>query len=248
MEGSHSGLVQKSNNVLDLWYNNRMVEVVKLNYPKKSHRKEVALPKFSKSLAEFFGIMMGDGGINNEWQANITVNSVKDLEYSEYVSNLCRDLFGIEPVIRKRKNTKALVISLSSVSIVDFLVLNGLPRGNKLKKGLSIPEWVLGKALYKKACVRGLIDTDGCMFVHVHQIKGKVYNNIGLTFTNYSLELILQVAEIFHEFGVVPHISKNGRDIYLYQADSVLRYLKIFGTSNSRIESVYEKWRDARVV
>jgi len=96
--------------------------------------------------------------------------------------------------------------------------------------------------------VRGLVDTDGCVFVHVHRVSGKIYKNIGLTFTSYSSKLIFQVADIFAEFGVIPHISKRGRDIYLYQADSVARYLKIFGTSNNRIESVYRKWRDARVV
>ncbi len=225
-----------------------MIEITTLKYPKKSHRKEVALPKYSKDLAEFFGIMMGDGGINNPWQANITVNSTKDLIYSKYISVLCKKLFGIETVLRKRKNAKALVISLTSISIVDFLVLNGLPRGNKLKNGLSIPEWILEKPLYRKACVRGLVDTDGCMFVHTHKVNGKVYNNIGLTFTSYSLDLVFQVAEILQEFGVTPNISKKGTDIYLYQADSVLRYLKIFGTSNDRIESVYKNWRDARVV
>ncbi|MCX6712472.1 MAG: hypothetical protein NT041_02170 [Candidatus Vogelbacteria bacterium] len=225
-----------------------MADISTLKYPKKSHRKEVILPKYSESLAEFFGIMMGDGGINNAWQANITVNFVADLEYSKYLEALCKKLFRVAPVVRKRKKTNALVISLASMSIVDFLVLNGLPRGNKLKQGLSIPKWILGKAPYKKACVRGLIDTDGCIFVHVHKISGKIYKNIGLTFTSYSPELIFQVATILEEFGVMPHISKRGKDIYLYQADSVLRYLKVFGTSNHRIKSVYSKWRDARVV
>lgn len=225
-----------------------MVEVITLRYPKKSHRKKVTLPKYSKNLAEFFGIMMGDGGINNEWQANVTVNSIVDLDYSKYISVLSKKLFDIDPVIRKRKNKKALVISLTSIAVVDFLVLNGLPRGNKLKNGLSIPEWILSKPLYRKMCVRGLVDTDGCVFIHTHKIHGKIYKNIGLTFTSYSSELIFQVAEIFQEFGIMPHVSKRGRDIYIYQAGLVLRYLKIFGTSNRRIESVYKKWRDARVV
>ena len=97
-------------------------------------------------------------------------------------------------------------------------------------------------------CIRGLIDTDGCIFVHTHKVVGKIYNNIGLTFTSYSPALIFQAADILEEFGIVPHITKRKRDIYIYQADSVEKYLKIFGTSNNRIESVYKKWRDARVV
>lgn len=225
-----------------------MVDIVKLRYPKKSHRKNVILPKYSESLAEFFGIMMGDGGINNPWQANISVNSVKDKEYSKYIFLLCQKLFGIVPVIRKRKEESTLVISLASTSVVDFLVRNGLPRGNKLKNGLCIPKWILDIKSYRKVCVRGLVDTDGCAFIHTHQVKGRVYRNIGLTFSSFSVELIFQVAEILEEFGIMPHINKRGTEIYLYQADSVARYLKVFGTSNIRIKSVYEKWRDARVV
>lgn len=225
-----------------------MAFVHSLKYPKKSHRKKVILPKHSVVLAEFFGIMMGDGGINNLWQATITLNSVADSVYVHYVSNLCKKLFGILPAIRKRKESKAIVISLASISIVDFLVENGLSRGDKLKNGLRIPKWILKKDLYRKACLRGLIDTDGCLFVHTHKVLGGIYKNIGLCFTSYSPELIFQVAAIFEEFGIMPHITKRGHNIYLYQADAVVKYLKVFGTSNNRIESVYKKWRGARVV
>lgn len=225
-----------------------MSNISSLKYPKKSHRKEVILPIYSESLAEFFGIMMGDGGINNPWQANITVNSVADALYSKYISALCKKLFGTEPTLRKRKGRNTLVISLASTSIVDFLVLNGLPRGNKLQNGLSIPEWILKKSSYRKACVRGLMDTDGCIFVHTHRVNGKLYRNLGMTFTSYSSELIFQVADIFEECEIMPHITKRGQDIYVYQAALVAKYLEVFGTSNNRIQSVYEKWRDARVV
>lgn len=111
-----------------------MTTVSQLNHPDKSHRKLVSLPKYSVQLAEFFGLMIGDGGINNPWQANITLNAIKDREYAAYISKLCKALFNIAPAIRKRKERQALVISLASTTVVDFLVMNGLPRGNKLKK------------------------------------------------------------------------------------------------------------------
>jgi len=225
-----------------------MANIHSLKYQKKSHRKNVILPKYSSKLAEFFGIMMGDGGINNLWQATITVNSVKDTNYSLFISHLCKELFGIRPAMRKRKERNALVISLASTSVVDFLVSKGLSRGNKLKNGLKIPKWILENKKYRKLCVRGLIDTDGCIFVHTHRVSGKIYRNIGLCFTSYSPELIFQVAKIFAEFKIVPHISSSGRDIYLYRADDVAAYLKTFNTSNDRIRSVYKKWKDARAV
>src|SRR3989344_4752940 len=110
-----------------------MVDIRTLKYPKKSHRKKIILPKHSSLLAEFFGIMIGDGGINNLWQANISLNSIKDVAYSKYILNICQKLFGIKPAIHKRKSTNTLILSLASVSIVDFLVESGLVRGNKLK-------------------------------------------------------------------------------------------------------------------
>ena len=227
---------------------NIVVDIHALKYPKKSHRKPVIIPKYSVQLAEFFGIMMGDGGINNLWQANITLNSIKDVQYAEYISNLCEELFGIKPAIRKRKLRNTLIVSLASILVINFLVANGLVGGNKLKNGLKIPKWILKNRQYRKACIRGLVDTDGCIFVHVHKVSGRIYKNIGLTFTSYSPELIFQVADILAEFDVMPHITKQGRSMYLYQADSVVKYLKVFGTSNERIESVYKKWRDARAV
>lgn len=225
-----------------------MVTIKKLAYPKKSHRKEVVLPKHSVCLAEFFGIMLGDGGINNPWQANITLNATKDKDYAVYVSELCRKLFYVIPAVRKRKGKDAVVISLASTTIVDFIVEQGLPRGNKLKNGLQIPQWILRNKKYRVACIRGLVDTDGCIFVHKHNVAGKTYQNIGLCFTSYSPELLGQVATILEEFSIIPHISGQGRNIYLYSESMVARYLKIFGSSNMRVSSVYNQWRDARVV
>ena len=90
--------------------------------------------------------------------------------------------------------------------------------------------------------MRGLMDTDGCLFVHAHRVGGKSYKNIGLCFTSYSPKMLGQVAGVFEEFGIIPHIGTQGRSIYLYRADAVAKYLKVFGTSNKRISSLYEKW------
>lgn len=222
-----------------------MAALDSLKYPRKSHRKKVQLPLPSVSLAEFFGIMLGDGGINNPWQANVTLNAIKDYEYSLYVQRLIKRLFAVTPTSFRYKTRNAIRILINGISIVDFLVSKGLPRGNKLKAGLKIPKWVLSKPEYRCAAVRGLVDTDGCIFVHKHTVAGKVYRNIGLTFSSRSPELIFQIAAIFEEFGIMPHISARWADIYLYRKEAVERYLKIFGSSNKRISSVYKKWRGA---
>ena len=225
-----------------------MTAIVSLKNPKNSHRKKVRLPRHSTKFAEFVGIMLGDGGINNPWQATITLNASKDAEYAHYVFQLIVELFGVVPAVRKRKTSQALVISLASTTIVDFLVSEGLSRGNKLKNGLEIPHWILRSRSYQVACVRGLVDTDGCLFVHTHEVSKKKYFNIGLCFSSFSPKLIDQVAYAFVKARIMPHIDKRGKNIYLYRESAVKRYLKYFGTSNKRISSVYKDWRGARVV
>lgn len=222
-----------------------MASIRSLRYPKKSHRNIVLLPKHSVDLAEFFGIMLGDGGINNPWQANITLNAIKDHEYSQYVKRLIQILFGITPTSFVYKTKDAIRILANGISLVDFLVSKGLPRGNKLRAGLRIPPWIMRNKKFSHACVRGLVDTDGCMFIHIHTVAEKEYKNIGLTFSSRSSELIFQVAAIMEKSGIMPHVSARGTEIYVYRKDAIERYLKMFGSSNPRITSVYKKWRGA---
>ena len=191
------------------------------------------------------GIEFGDGGIGNPWQVVITLNSKKDTEYAKYVIGLLYSLFGIDAVVRKRKNENTLQLVSSSTSLVDFLVTKGAVRGDKIAQCINIPEWIHGRVRYEKAFVRGLMDTDGCLYIHKHTIKSIVYKNIGLCFTSSSQNLLNSVADIFHKFEIKPHITDKGRRIYLYSKDSVIKYLHIFGSANPRIIEKYKDWKGA---
>ena len=217
-------------------------------YALKSHRKVISIPPESEKLAELLGIIYGDGGINNAWQLVITLNSVSDSQYALYVQGLLESLFVIEVATRKRPGMNALVLVCSSRSLLDFLVSKGAVRGNKIAQRINIPNWINKKSSYKRAVVRGLIDTDGCLYIHKHVTKSssRVQNNIGLCFTNCSKDLIDFVASILTENGITPHFSKDAKNIYLYSAKSVKKYLDIFGSSNSRILNKYKEWLKIR--
>lgn len=215
-----------------------------LQYPNKSHRKKIKFPPKSVRLAELLGIEFGDGGINNPWQMVITLNAEKDIEYASYVEKLISELFGIRPVIRKRGKRTLQIVS-SSTSLVDFLIEKGAVRGNKVKQNFDIPDWIRHSEKYEKAFIRGLVDTDGCLYIHRHTIKGIAYKNIGFCFTSGSKNLLRSVADIFQKFGIKPHITNNQTRIYLYGKDSVAKYLHTFSSSNPRISNLYKYWRGA---
>jgi intein-encoded DNA endonuclease-like protein len=214
-----------------------------LHYPNKSHRKTIHIPKESEMLAEFMGIEFGDGGINNQWQVVITLNSIKDASYVFYIQSLYENLFRIPVSIRKRPGKNAVVIVASSTSLVEFLVTKGAIRGNKLASNFTIPDWITRKSEYKIAFVRRLIDTDGCLYIHRHQVSGKTYHNLGLCFCSFSPPLLRAVVFILQEFMPNSRISIVSNKAYVYSYKSVIEYLKIFGSSNPRITEKYSEWR-----
>ena len=123
------------------------MDVSQLQYPKKSHRKVIRIPRESARLAELMGIVAGDGGINNLWQLVISLNSEADKEYAPYVVALLEELFEIDVVCRKRPKKKVLVLVCSSVTFVDFLVKKGAVRGNKVVQEI-------GAKVYQEAAAK----------------------------------------------------------------------------------------------
>src|SRR3989344_2537513 len=122
-------------------------------------------PKLTSELAEFIGILAGDGHVTFNTRQNkilITGNSKTDLEYiTTYVKNLIETLFDIEPRIIYRKSKNALVIYFYSKEIVNFLEDLGF---YKLRSDIRIPSLIYQDFVMMKRFVRGLFDTDGCIF------------------------------------------------------------------------------------
>jgi intein/homing endonuclease len=190
----------------------------------------------SVELAEFVGILLGDGGITLG-QAQITLNSEADREYLVYVIGLIKRLFKFDAPYIKRKNCKANVISCNGVKFVNYLLELGLKTGNKVRQQVEVPVWIKSKMDFKKACVRGLMDTDGGIFVHKYQVNGKYYRYLKLSFVNRSVPLLKFVEEVLAELGFSPKaiMNQENKRVWLYNQSEVLRYLRVVGTSNHRL-------------
>ena len=131
-------------------------------------------PKYSKDLAEFVGIILGDGGISDR-QVTVTLHRITDKEYSKFVRDLIKKLFGIKAGEYCSKNGLADNIVISRTELVNFLEKIGLVRGNKIKHQVDIPQWIKKNKNFQIACVRGLMDTDGCVVIHKYKSKNKKY-------------------------------------------------------------------------
>ncbi len=201
--------------------------IIKPCYPIKKPRK-------SKELAEFVGIMIGDGGIT-ERQVRVWLNSETDKLYIIFLKDFIKKLFNVEPNINPRKDQLVVEVIISRTLLAEFCKSIGLKIGNKLKQNLDIPDWVKQKKAFKVSCIRGLVDTDGCFFNECHKIKKKMYCYPRLAFSSSSEQLRCSVVEILKELGFSPKIrTKSGRNIQLESQEDIVKYFNLIGTSNPK--------------
>lgn len=205
----------------------------------KGNTKDFIEPEKNEDLAEAFGIILGDGHIEERvvgtkirvYCVNIAGNSKTDAEYIfKYVPNLFRRIFKEGGRVVQKKNINCAYFTLNGKRFVEFLKKNGLPSGNKVKNNVSIPDWIKKDDKLLRKCLRGLVDTDGC----VYYISKKTNRNLRITFTNHASNLLNDYRNSLIKLGFSPSKIMRGYDIYLSSKQDVQKYIKEIGFSNSK--------------
>ncbi|PIV46259.1 hypothetical protein COW09_00370 [bacterium (Candidatus Moisslbacteria) CG12_big_fil_rev_8_21_14_0_65_36_11] len=195
--------------------------------------RPIKRPFFSQDLAEFVGIILGDGGIT-QYQVTISFHSVNEKEYSKFVVKLIKKLFNVPIGIYYDKNYLKFDLVISRSELVRFCTEKlGLKKGNKIKQQVDIPDWIKQNKKYSIACVRGLIDTDGCVFTHRYKVNGKWYNYRKLSFKSHSKSLCQSVVNILEENGLNPRLAQK-RDVRLDSIEDVQKYFRLIGFNNPK--------------
>ncbi len=201
--------------------------------------KSFLKPKYSKELAEFVGIIMGDGGITKN-QVTVSLNSRDDKEYAYFIKELIARLFNVPVSITYPKDQLSLRLLVSRVGLVNFCRDRlGLKVGNKLKQNLDVPEWVKKKKSFKLFYMRGLMDTDGCIFNECHKIGNKKYCYPKMSFVSASQYLLSSVHTILKELGFAAVIRGN-RSVQLERRQDVINYFRSIGTNNLKHKKRFE--------
>lgn len=193
--------------------------------------RRVPQPKKDVYLAELVGAILGDGGLT-KYQLILSVNAVDDKAYAEFLRLLISRIFTVEPKVLHYPQHGVIKIICSRKNLVKYLLSIGLSTGNKVKHQVGVPLWIHRNPNFVRACIRGLIDTDGCVYVDRHRGKEKMYESYGVAFTNASLPLLDFVELNLKAFGYSP--TRHGRHIRLRRRLEVLRYAKEIGFSNPK--------------
>ena len=216
-------------NTLQIDINNIRLKEINLhkekNFGTHINLAEVKFVGVNKDFAEFIGIMLGDG--------NIYKNSVRimmdkrEIPYRKYIKNLGYQLFKLNFNEHEAKTSNQFRLYKDSKNLTELLLSYGLKRGNKIKNQVGIPDWILKNELYSARCIRGLVDTDGCVFWNKRDKKTYI------TFSNSSQKLLNDFKFITGKMDL--KFAKCGQNhLCLYTKNEIERYIKRVGFSNRK--------------
>lgn len=199
-------------------------------------KPKLLINKPSKKLAELIGIILGDGNIWTKkgfHYIRICGDCEKDKEYlSNYAKPLFENLFKTKMQIYCQKDKNVMYISKGSRDVVFTLNKFGLKSGNKKQNNQGIPKWIFKDKEYLKACIRGLIDTDGCLC----PITGRDYNYIWFSCGIKKLREDFQKAMGLLGFKISKWNIREGRtpDTYIGKKELIKKYIQTISFKNQR--------------
>ncbi|MFH0973216.1 MAG: LAGLIDADG family homing endonuclease [Candidatus Micrarchaeota archaeon] len=191
-------------------------------------------------LAEFVGILLGDGcigiykcrkknGEHKQYRVKITLDS-RNEEYAEYVAGLFSAVLGFKPLIRKRRGENTCDILTFRRDAVFFLLnevhLKLSPKWNRAK----IPRTFMNRAFGARV-LRGYFDTDGATII---------YNNNGTVYPRLEMKIMpspmqKQLQTLLKKLGfkfTARRLEKGKLLVRLNGKQQVERWFSIVGTKN----------------
>ena len=196
--------------------------------------KHISRPRRSSSLAELLGVFIGDGHLSY-YQASVVTNLKTDYGHAVYITKLIKKIFNVKTSIKKRPTEGAVVVVVSSKKFVDVISSFGMPKGNKLKNDPHIPLWIFGSKIYLRNFIRGLFDTDGCVFMDKHRFHSKIYVHLGWTITSASVTLLADIFRALTILGYHPTWKElTQKSVYLRRQKEINRYFSEIGSSNPK--------------
>ena len=202
-------------------YNLPALQETNLNYSENLGKYAITQPikqlRKEDKLAEIFGIILGDG---NLCRNRIHISFDKRAKgYISYVRNLFREATGLYLRYNEINGTNQSYLYCYNQDLIKEFISLGLQRGDKITNQVSVPNWVKEKEIYSKRCLRGLIDTDGCIYF------SKRDKQIYIKFTNFNKVLLDDFSQITKRLGYhFAHANKN--NFCLYRKKEVARFIK----------------------
>lgn len=190
-------------------------------------RSDIHVPtSYTTALAEFVGIMLGDGNLSHT-QVMVTLGS-KERDYVHYVAHLMESLFKVSAKTAVTKHGYRYVY-IGSTRLVRWFLAMGLVH-NKVKEQVRVPVWIMNDNTFKAAALRGLFDTDGSVY--------KLRHGVQISFCNKSIPLLHDVRAMLIDLEFHPSVALHNK-VYLTRKEDILKYYAMIGFANRKHRERY---------
>lgn len=188
-------------------------------------------------MCELIGVIIGDGNIYKNRYVEISGDKKLDLNYYKR---------RLQPIIKKELSYTPLIstgpfgirLRINNKKFTIFLNSLGIQSGKGKAYNVMIPEPISKTWKLSKACIRGIIDTDGCLSFDKRDVYKTPYPRIMLHIRNKGLSR--QIYELLLSKEYKPTFSKQMTPfgeaymVYLSGKKQVLKYVSEIGFSNDR--------------
>ncbi|MCD4666315.1 hypothetical protein K8R47_00715 [archaeon] len=231
------------------------LDLSKMKFSNSDLKKEIILPtKLTPELAEETGLHIGDGSMNFYSNKNyygglysLRGHIHDDVRhYDSRIKYLYQKLYNLKLNLRKNKCTGVYGFQEWSDCIVNFksLIL-GLPLGKK--SNVKIPYSLFNKREYIISVIRGIFDTDGCVYLEPR--NKKLYPRIQIGTISFILSEQLKENISKLGFRVTKVVQKrkyeNWNTLYvLYiRGDKMFKkWFKLIKPKNQKYQDKYDKY------
>ncbi len=193
--------------------------------------------QISLDMCELIGAIIGNGNVYKNRYVEISGDGKLDLNYfKQKLLPIIQKELSYNPSIRTGSFGVRLRINNKNFTI--FLNNLGIQSGEGKTYNVIIPTTISDDWELSKACIRGIIDTDGCLSFDKRKTYKTPYPRIILHIRNKRLSW--QLYKLFLSNGYKPTFSKQmtpwgeAYTVYLSGKEQVLKYIKDIGFSNSR--------------
>ena len=169
------------------------------------------LPKISSELAEETGWHIGDGSMNfyknggklkGIYQLRGHIEDDKQ-HYIKRIKPIFRKLYDLKINLREMPSTRVFGFQIWSNDLVKFKSELGLKLGPKVN--IVIPKIFMKNKELKIAVIRGIFDTDGC--IYLQKKNNKLYPRLEIK--TISLKLAEQLKKLYLKLNLRATMYKN---------------------------------------
>lgn len=202
----------------------------------KSARKFDINQPLTEDICEFLGAFAGDG-FTNKYNRHYFTGFAGDRRYDwDYYQTkiipIAKKYFNIEKqTIREKDNSMWVTFHCK---LLHELITGrfAMPAGEKWNKVLVPLEIMEGKIEHKAAFVRGIFDSDGCVFFDKRTIYKEPYMRVDITMVN--VPILTQLNQILNELSIESKVLGNGKHLQITSKKDVRKFFEKIGSSNER--------------